>query len=147
MQSEIDRDLITKVIEVNSKGLLPSAEKLSFAFDIQEEKISNKTDLFNYKIRFIITNNNLEPVKITFPNSPVTFLFTIFNEDGDEEYNYQHGVLASLSTYLLNPGESMITYSFDYKKSNKLSYKIKNTIFYYFYNNTNISRKDVDLIF
>ncbi|HAR63326.1 MAG: hypothetical protein DKM50_10640 [Candidatus Margulisiibacteriota bacterium] len=126
-------NVITQTTEQNHINVTANQEQPDFSYQFDIQKIEGKT----YKIGFKITNNGSRAVNITFPNTPVSYLYRIndtkenlLSNFGDDSGIYQDGILTALSTITIEPGTSFYRESFPYTKDNESVLTISNQVFF-----------------
>jgi hypothetical protein len=102
---------------------------LEFNFDIDQE--SNN----NYAIGFEIKNNTKETISLTFLNSPTNYFFTVSDKANNKLFQYQYGIMLSLNTISIEPGDAYYLDCFRFQKENEDLLTVKNDILFIYQNN------------
>lgn len=89
-------------------------------------EINNLLDSNTYLIKFAAKNISDKPIKITFTKSPHSYYYTILDSEENLLEEYQAGVLDTLETIMIRPGESYVSTGFIYTKTSNKQLTITN---------------------
>ncbi len=90
-----------------------------------------------YTVGCKVTNQSDQSMTLIFPKSPVSYLYHVADSQGNPVSDFQDGILDSLTSYTLHPGESLDRASFTFEKPTNSAYQVFATLSYYLDNTFN----------